>query len=377
MPVMNYLNTCIFESGALAQLSKTLQGQAVKRPFIVTDQGIKQAGLLTRLLESLDEDPAAIFDDTVPNPTEVQAKQAAALYKESRADGIIALGGGSSMDMAKMVGLIATHDGPYERYAAVTGGAKHIGKIPPLIAVPTTSGTGSEVSVGAVVVMETGRKETIVSPNLIPAVAICDPDLTLGLPPHLTAATGMDAVTHCIEAVLAPSINPPAEGVGYEGATRALRDGWLKRAVEDGADPEARWHMMMTSYEGALAFVKGLGGVHALSHAAGRLHEKRLHHGMLNAVFLPHLLRENAGAAEAKYERLRYAMGLQPAADLSDAITRLNSDIGIPETLSQMGLEAGDGPGIVEYALADLAHLGNAKKLTQADYERIYTAALG
>jgi len=173
------------------------------------------------------------------------------------------------------------------------------------------------------------------------------------------------------------AINPPAEGVGYDGASRALRDGWLKRAVEDGSDPEARWHMMMASYQGALAFVKGLGSVHALSHAAGRLHEKRLHHGTLNAVFLPHLLRENEGAAEAKYERLRYSMGLQPGADLGDAIERLNGDIGIPETLSAMGLEASDGPDIVEFALKDLAHNGNAKPLEQGDYERIYTAALG
>lgn len=377
MPVMNYLNTCIFDSGALGRLGKTLKGAGVQRPFIVTDQGIKSAGLLARTVETLGMNAAHIFDETVPNPTEMQAKEGAALYKESGADGIVALGGGSSMDMAKMIGLMATHAGPYDQYAAYSGGAQLIGKIPYMVAIPTTAGTGSEVSVGAVVVMENGRKETIVSPNLIPDVAICDPDLTLGLPAHLTAATGMDAVTHCIEAVLAPSINPPAEGVGYEGATRALRDGWLKRAVADGSDVEARWNMMMASYEGALAFVKGLGGVHALSHAAGRLHDKRLHHGTLNAVFLPHLLRENEGAAEAKYERLRYAMGLQPGANLGDAIQRLNSDLGIPENLTAMGLEASDGPGIVEFALVDLAHSGNAKPLKQGDYERIYETALG
>lgn len=377
MPVMNYMNTCIFDSGALAQLPKSLKGQGVARPFIVTDQGIKSAGLLGRLLNALDMEPAAIFDETIPNPTEAQAKEAATLYRHSGADGIVALGGGSSMDMAKMVGLMATHEGPYERYAAFAGGARHIQKIPPLIAIPTTAGTGSEVSVGAIVVMENGRKETFVSPNLIPVVAICDPDLTLGLPAYLTAATGMDAVTHCIEAVLAPSINPPAEGVGYDGVSRALRDGWLKRAVADGFDAEARWHMMMASYQGALAFVKGLGSVHALSHAAGRLHEKRLHHGTLNAVFLPHLLRENEGAADAKYERLRYAMGLQPGADLGDAIAHLNSELGMPENLSAMGLAASDGAGIVEFALKDLAHMGNAKPLVQADYERLYTLALG
>ena len=141
MPVMTYLNTCIFESGALGQIAGALKGQGVSNPFIVTDQGIKAAGILDRLLDALDTEPAAIFDETVPNPTEVQAKQGAAVYRESGADSIIALGGGSSMDMAKMVGLIATHEGPYDRYAAYLGGAKHIKKIPPLIAVPTTSGT--------------------------------------------------------------------------------------------------------------------------------------------------------------------------------------------------------------------------------------------
>ena len=377
MPVMSYLNTCVFDHGAVQQLQKMMASQGISRPFVVTDAGIKAAGLLDTVLGAMGTEPAHVFADTVPNPTETQTKEAVALYKESGADGVIALGGGSSMDHAKAVALLASHEGPLERFAAFTGGAKHIGKLPPLIAIPTTAGTGSEVSVGMVIVMENGRKETFASPNLIPPIAICDPDLTLGLPAHLTAATGMDAVTHCIEAVLTPAINPPAEGVGYEGATRALGQGWLKRAVADGSDPEARWNMMMASYEGALAFVKGLGSVHALSHAAGRLHEKRLHHGTLNAVFLPHLLRENDGAAEAKYERLRYAMDLSPAANLGDAIQELNSEIGIPENLSQMGLEASDGPGIVEFALNDLAHKGNAKELGQGDYERIYEAALG
>ncbi|MEO0882745.1 MAG: iron-containing alcohol dehydrogenase [Pseudomonadota bacterium] len=377
MPVMNYLNSCVFDHGAIAQLPKQMKSLGLSRPFIVTDQGIKSAGLLDKVLGAMDTDPAGIFAETVPNPTEAQTNEAAALYKECGADGVIAIGGGSSMDHAKGVALLASHDGPLERYAAYTGGAKHIGKLPPLIAIPTTAGTGSEVSVGAIICMENGRKETFVSPNLIPPVAICDPDLTLGLPAHLTAATGMDAVTHCIEAVLTPAINPPAEGIGYEGASRALGDGWLKRAVADGSDPEARWNMMMASYEGALAFVKGLGGVHALSHAAGRLHEKKLHHGTLNAVFLPHLLREHDGAATTKYDRLRQVLRLSSDADLGDAIAELNSEIGIPENLSQMGLSMDDGPGIVEFAMADLAHNGNPKPLDQGDYERIYETALG
>ena len=377
MPVMNYLTTCIFDHGALEKLAKTLKGLGGSKPLIVTDQGIKAAGILERVLSALGSEPAAVFTDTVPNPTEDQANETAALYKSSGADSIIAVGGGSSMDLAKAAGLLATHEGDLEKFAAMSGGSRHIGKLPPLIAIPTTAGTGSEVSVGFITTMNNGRKETFASPNLIPATAICDPDLTYGLPAHLTAATGMDAVTHCIEAILVPTENPPADGIGLDGLTRAIGGGWLKRAVEDGSDPEARWNMMMASYEGALAFVKGLGSVHALSHAAGRLKEKRLHHGTLNAIFLPHLMRFNEGAADTKYERIRFAMGLKPSADIGDAIAHLNEDLGIPATLKEIGVEASDGPGIVEYALADLAHRGNAKPATQEDYERIFETALG
>ena len=239
MPVMNFLTTCIFDHGAIGQLAKTLKGQGVTKAFVVTDPGIKSIGLLDKVLEQIDI-PCDVFAETEPNPTETQAKQASEVFKASGCDGIIALGGGSSMDIAKAIGLIATHEPPFEQYGALVGGARKIKAIPPLIAIPTTAGTGSEVSIGAVIILENGRKETIVSNHLIPKVAICDPSLTLGLPPMLTAATGMDAVTHCIEAILVPAPNPPAEGIGYDGVARAIGDGWLKKAVQDGSDPDAR-----------------------------------------------------------------------------------------------------------------------------------------
>ena len=376
MPVMNFLTQCVFDAGALKQLAALAKGKGITRPFIVTDAGIKASGILAKVEDALGVAPAGVFAETVSNPTETQTKIAAKLYKESGADGIIAVGGGSSMDHAKAIGLMASHSDPLETYAAIIGGARKIGKIPPLIAVPTTAGTGSEVSVGMVIIMENGRKETFASPNLIPVVALCDQDLTLGLPAGLTAATGMDALTHCIEAVLTPSINPPAEGIGYDGAQRAFGQGMLVRAVRDGSDAEARWHMMMASYEGALAFVKGLGGVHALSHAAGRLEQKKLHHGTLNAVFLPHILRFHQGAADAKYVRLRQVMGLKPGADLADTIQDLNNTIGIPKNLTAMGLAASDAPGIVDYALKDLAHFGNPRPMSADDYAKVYETAL-
>lgn len=377
MPVMNFLTQCVFDPGALKQLEALARARGISRPFIVTDPGIRDSGILARVEAALGVPAAGVFSETVANPTEVQARLATDQYRQSGADGIIAVGGGSSMDHAKAIGLMASHAEPLETYAAIIGGARKIGRIPPLIAIPTTAGTGSEVSVGMVIIMENGRKETFASPNLIPAVALCDPELTLSLPPRLTAATGMDALTHCIEAVLTPAVNPPAEAIGYDGAWRAFGLGMLRRAVIDGSDAEARWHMMMASYEGALAFVKGLGGVHALSHAAGRLQDRQLHHGTLNAVFLPHILRFHHGAADVKYARLRQVMGLPEGADLADAIAALNQEIGIPANLSSMGLTAADGPGIVDYALKDLAHLGNPRPMSADDYGRIYELALG
>lgn len=374
---MNFGAPCVFGFGALAQLPKVVASLGVTRPFLVSDPGIRAAGLLARVEDAMTRcPPVAVFDRTEPNPTERQAREALAMFRESGADGVVAVGGGSALDMGKAVAMLSNHEEPLERYAATRGGARRIGAVPPVVAIPTTAGTGSEVSVGFILIQEDGRKETFVSPRLVPATAICDPELTLGLPASLTAATGMDAVTHCIEAILVPRSNPVAEAIGYDGLHHAIGEGWLKRAVADPSDRDARWHMMLASHEGAMAFVKGLGGVHALSHAAGRLHEKRLHHGTLNALFLPHLLRFNAGAAPEKEKRLRQVMGLPPTTDLADAISALNADLGLPPRLSAIGLSMEDGPGIVAYALSDLAHATNVKPLSQSDYEAIYAAAL-
>jgi len=245
MAQMNYLTACTFDFGALAQTPKVLKAQGGARPFVVTDPGLKANGVLDKLLAALGAPPAGVFADTPSNPTEAACQNAADAYRASGADSIIALGGGSSMDLAKAVGLIVTHEGPLARLGAAERGTKHIKKLPPLIAVPTTAGTGSEVSVGAVVILENGRKETFISPFLIPSAAICDPELTLGLPAGLTAATGMDAMTHCIEAVLSPVVHPPAEAIGLDGVERV--GAHLERAVKDGGDRDARWRSSKAS----------------------------------------------------------------------------------------------------------------------------------
>lgn len=374
MAQMNYLTQCTFDFGALAQLPKVLKAHGVAKPFVVTDPGLKANGLLDTLLAALAEPPAGVFTETPANPTESASEQAAAAYRASGADGIIAFGGGSSMDLAKAMGLMVTHEGPFERLGGSQRGMRHITKIPPLIAVPTTAGTGSEVSPGAVVILNNGRKETFVSAFLVPVAAVCDPELTLGLPPFLTAATGMDAMTHCIEAVLTPVVHPPAEAIGLDGAERI--NTWIERAVKDGSDRDARWHMMMGSFQGALAFAKGLGAVHGLSHALGRIHELKLHHGTLNAVILPHSLAMIGNAQPEKFARLRRALGLGPNGDLAQAISDLNARIGLPASLSAMGVTDAHWPSTRDYAVSDLATLSNAIPFDGEKYDELFKRAL-
>jgi len=378
MPVISYLNTCDFDFGALARLGDHMKRLGIERPMICTDNGIKAAGILDTVEAALPGGKSnAIYTDTPPNPTEDAVLEAVQIYKDAGCDGVIALGGGSSMDLAKGVALLATHDAPLAQYGASERGSGKIGALAPLIAIPTTSGTGSEVSVGAVVILNNGRKDTFASPNLIPKVAVCDPELTMGLPSHITAATGMDAVTHCIEAVLSLVVNPPAEGIGYDGLERAIGMGYLERAVADGSDKDARWNMMMASTEGAFAFVKGLGAVHSMSHAAGRIKELKLHHGTLNAVILPTILRYNEEVCEDKYERLRRAMRVAPSADLADEIQALNGRLGLPANLKEMRLEEDMLDGLVQYALTDLAHFTNPKPIDAAGYEMLFKQAMG
>lgn len=350
----------------------------ITRPLICTDKGIVAAGLLGQVQAALPAGTQAVtFDDTPGNPTEEAVKAALVVYKNNNCDGLIAIGGGSSIDLAKGVALLATHNDALETYGITQGGVERIGAVAPLIAIPTTAGTGSEVSVGTVIILENGFKETFASQSFLPRTAICDPELTMGLPAGLTAATGMDAVTHCIEAFLSPAVNPPAEGVALDGLERAIRQGFLEKAVADGSDRDARWHMMMASTEGALAFVKGLGAVHSMSHACGRMKQLGLHHGTLNAVILPAVLRYNAPHCEAKYERLRRAMGLNETADLADTISDLNARLGLPASLKEMGVSADMMDDLVANASKDVATYTTPVPPSPEAYVKLFEDALG
>jgi len=375
--LVQYLTKIQFDFGALQLLGEELTALELRRPLLVTDAGLVKLGLAQRALDALPAGiEATVFDGTPENPTEAAVNAALQRYAEAGCDSVIALGGGSSIDLGKGVALMATHRPPLTDYAAILGGVERITRaVAPLIAIPTTAGTGSEVGRGAVITLEDGRKLGFLSPYLIPRVAICDPELTLGLPPLLTAATGMDAVTHCIETYLSPRDNPVAEAIALDGLRRATRH--IRRAIADGQDREARREMLWAATMGGLTFQKGLGAVHAMSHPLGGIQEPRLHHGTLNAVILPAVLRFNAGHVGAKYDAVAEAMGLPPGSDLAEAIETLNRDIGLPASLKEMGVPSQVLPAMVEGALLDHSHATNPRPATRADYEALFTQAYG
>jgi alcohol dehydrogenase class IV len=370
MATINYLTTIQFDFGAVKLLPGELERLGIRRPLLVTDKGVRAAGLLGRVIETLGASPAVVYDETPPNPTEDAVLAATEVFREGDCDGVVALGGGSAIDLGKAVALLATHPAPLQQYAAVEGGAARItAKVAPLVAIPTTAGTGSEVGRGSVIVMGSGRKLGLLSPHLLPKVAICDPELTLGLPPMLTAATGMDALAHCIETFIASAVNPTADAIALDGLRRGI--GHIERATRDGSDREARSNMMIAAFEGALAFQKGLGAVHALSHPLGAVPGISLHHGTLNAVLLPAVLRFNRPAIGAKYDQLAEGMELAPGTDPAEAIAALNVRLGLPAGLQAMGVSRDVLPGIAQAAMKDHCHATNPRAATAEDYLRM------
>jgi len=335
-----YITNIQIDFGAIRLLPAECERSGITRPLIVTDAGVKAVGILQKALDALPGLPSAVFDQTPSNPTEAAVRAAAQIYQAQGCDGLIALGGGSAIDCAKGVAIAVAHEGPLKTYATIEGGSPKITeRVPPLIAVPTTAGTGSEVARGAILIVDDGRKLGFHSWHLVPKTALLDPELTLGLPPMLTAATGMDAIAHNMETFMAPAFNPPADGIALEG----LRRGWahIEAATRDGANRDARMNMMVSSMHGAMAFQKGLGCVHSLSHSLGGVNP-RLHHGTLNAMFLPAVVRFNAAAEtvqkEDRLNRMAQAMGLRSGGDIPAAIADLNSRLGLPTRLAALGV---------------------------------------
>jgi alcohol dehydrogenase class IV len=378
MALIYYVTQIQFDFGSVKLLKQECERVGISRPLIVTDAGVKAAGLLQKAVDTLTGMPVAVFDQTPSNPTEAAVRAAAAVYGSQRCDGLIAVGGGSSIDCAKGVAIAATHEGPLKTYATIEGGSPKITeRVAPIIAVPTTSGTGSEVARGAILIVDDHRKLGFHSWHLVPKAAICDPELTLGLPPGLTAATGMDAIAHCMETFMAPAFNPPADGIGLDGLQRAWAH--IERATKNGADRDARLNLMSASMQGAMAFQKGLGCVHSLSHSLGGVNP-RLHHGTLNAMFLPAVIRFNATAEsiqkENRLQRMAHAMGLASGSDIAQAITDMNARLGLPTGLAAMGVERSWFDQIITGAMADHCHKTNPRIATVEEYREMLQQAM-
>ena len=382
MAHIQYLTQIHLDPGVVRLLRGECERLGFVRPLVVSDAGVRAAGVLDMALAALGGLPHAVFDATPSNPTEAAVRAAAAMWRAEGCDGLIAVGGGSSIDLAKGLAIAATNEGPLKAYATIEGGSPKISdRVLPLIAVPTTAGTGSEVARGAIVIVDDRRKLGFHSWHLVPKAALLDPELTVGLPPFLTAATGMDAIAHCLETFMAPAVNPPADGIALAGLSR----GWaaIERATRDGRDMEARWQMMSASMQGAMAFQKGLGCVHSLSHSLGGINPK-LHHGTLNAMFLPAVVRFNAVAEsiqrERRLQRMAQAMGLtgtrNAADEVADAIGDMNARLGLPSGLAALGVASAMFDRIIDGAVADHCHKTNPRIATRAEYRAMIDASM-
>ena len=374
---LNYFNRPYFENGALKKISEVLRTHEVKNPLICSDPGLSSIGMTDKIRNLISNDfSSSFYEETPANPTEKAVIDALEIFKDNHCDGVVGFGGGSSMDLAKAVALMANHNGDLIDYSVNEGGYGKITETIPMIAIPTTSGTGSEVSVGSLIVMNDGRKLIFASPHLMPNAAICDPELTIGLPPVLTAGAGMDALTHCIEAILSPINDPPAEAVGIDGIEKIIKEESLIRACKDGQDKDARWSMMMASTEGAMAFSKGLGAVHSMSHAIGANQELGLHHGTLNAVILPSVLRFNQDHIGSKYSRIARAMGKNESINLATEIEKLNEKIGMPSNLSEMGVTEDMIPDLIAHAMTDPSNITTPRVPSLEEWEKLFLEAM-
>lgn len=368
-PNIRYLTDIYFEIGAISALKPILEKYTIKRPLIVTDKALVQLGMIA----ALQLNNGFVFDNVETNPTESMAQAAAEFYISNNCDGIVAFGGGSPIDLAKCVAILVKHDLPLESLAITSGGSsKIIDKLPPLIAIPTTAGSGSEVGRAALITVSGGKKIGIISDHLIPRASICDPQLTMSMSSMLTAATGMDAISHCIECFCSPRFNPIADTIALSGLIRGFNN--IISATHSG-DLKSRSEMMMCSLEGGLSFQKGLGAVHSLSHPLGALTSKKLHHGTLNAIFLPHVLTFNFEYCIDKLKTVAEKLNVHDASTLPVVFEKLITDIGLPLRLRDLGVTKKELEWLAEKAMNDHCTATNPRPMTIEDFAKLYDDA--
>ena len=364
-----------FGAGARKLVAEHLAEAGCRRPLIVTDRGLAGLPVLAEFRSHLAPLDAVVFDGVFGNPTCAMVMDGAKAYKLHGADCIIGFGGGAALDVAKVVGVAATHDGDILEYVWDHPQVRPIvNPLPYMVALPTTSGTGSEVGRSSVVSEnDTHKKRTVFSPKILPRAVFADPELTLALPPAVTGATGMDALTHNIESYLSPAWHPMCDGIALEG----LRIGAhaLATAVADPGNLQARADMMMSSMMGAVAFQKDLGGVHACAHALGAVCD--MHHGLANALMIDTVLAWNFQAVPAKFDELAHAAGLPGGgAAFVPWLKALKQQIGITGGLSQHGVTLAHLPQLVPLANTDFTSQTNPRPATEADYERLFREAM-
>jgi hypothetical protein len=363
-----------FGAGARHEVAAHLRALGLQRPLLVTDQAVAALPMLDEFRGELAPLAVSVFSGVHGNPTAAQVNAGAAAFRAHGADCVIGFGGGATLDVAKVVGLAATQQGDILEYAWDHPRVRSIeGEPPYFVALPTTAGTGSEVGRSSVISEDdTHLKRVIFSPKLLARIVFADPELTLGLPPQVTAATGMDALTHNIESYLSPAYHPLCDGIALEGTRIAARS--LLTAVQQPRDIAARSDMMMASMMGAIAFQKDLGAVHSCAHALGAVCD--LHHGLANALMIDTVLEWNQEAAAEKFEELAHACRVSGGADqFIPWLRALKARIGITGKLGAHGVRPDQVPRLVEIAVADICHQTNPRPCTAADFERLFAAA--
>ena len=378
----NFPTTVLFGPGRIKELPAVLKAAGIERPLFVTDPGLAKLPVVASTLAILDEAGVkyGVFSDVKPNPVESNLYAGVEVFKSGKHDGVIAFGGGSALDLGKLIAFQAGQTRPVWDFEDVGDWwtRAESNAIAPIIAVPTTAGTGSEVGRAGVLTNETTHtKKVIFHPKMLPVTVIADPELSTGMPPFITAGTGMDALAHCLEAYCAPGFHPMADGIAVEGIRLVFEN--LPKAYADGSNVEARANMMAAAAMGATAFQKGLGAIHSLSHPIGALYDT--HHGMTNAVFMPYVLLQNWAAIEKRIERLADYLGIDGGFDgFLTAIMNLRSELGVPHTLPEFikGLEM-DGARkdlIADMAIVDPTAGGNPIELTKERALKLLNAAL-
>jgi alcohol dehydrogenase len=372
----NYPTTVLYGAGSLAKVGRACEQAGIQRPLVVTDPGIAVLPVTATLLEALRvaRRAAGLFTDVRPNPIAGNVEAGVRAFAAGGHDGVVALGGGSALDCGKVVAFMAGQDRPLWDFEDISDWwtrARADG-IAPIVAIPTTAGTGSEVGrAGVITDKTTHTKKIIFHPRMMPRTAILDPEVTVGLPPKLTAATGMDALAHCLEAYCAPTWHPMGEGIAVEGI-RLVKLG-LPRAFANGADLEARGMMLAAAAMGATAFQKGLGAIHSLSHPIGAIYDT--HHGLTNAVVMPYVLVFNRARIEPKIERLAGWLGLGGFPGFLDWILALRAELCVPHTLAALGVPPNRFDELAAMAVADPTAGSNPEPLDLAGAKALFAAA--